>query len=286
MIHKFGGHWTRVKLEILKEYLIFYSSALKGQPFTLHYADAFAGTGSIQPHKTSEEQLFPLEDLKGSVLTALETEPGFRHYHFNDINPDHIDALHEIKDNHPHKHISITKLDANEFVTQFCTSLRGKSRAVLFADPYNTEFKWSTLEIIARSKKIDLWLLFPISALLRMTPKDGEKVRPEWEPKINGLLGTDKWMEALYKPVEKTDQPDLFSQQDEDDSTERVNPYELQAYVKSRLEEIFSFVAKPVLLKTNRGSPLFSFFFAVSNPQKAAWELAQKAASHIIKKHG
>lgn len=49
MTHEFGGIWTREKLGLLQAYLQFYVNALKHQPFTLHYADAFAGTGSHVP---------------------------------------------------------------------------------------------------------------------------------------------------------------------------------------------------------------------------------------------
>src|SRR5690606_28307083 len=94
MTHQFGGLWTRKKLEMLEQYLTFYTQALKNQPFTLHYVDAFAGTGSHVPVvEDSQPMLVPYEDFKGSVLTALEVNPGFHRYHFNDLNPDHINEL-------------------------------------------------------------------------------------------------------------------------------------------------------------------------------------------------
>ena len=44
----FGGKWTRDKLQILGAYLDAYTTALKHQPFTLWYVDAFAGSGAIE----------------------------------------------------------------------------------------------------------------------------------------------------------------------------------------------------------------------------------------------
>lgn len=44
--HKFGGPWTRQKLECLGKYLSAYTTALKNQPLELLYIDAFAGTGT------------------------------------------------------------------------------------------------------------------------------------------------------------------------------------------------------------------------------------------------
>jgi hypothetical protein len=49
--HRFGGDWTQAKLDVLKDYLVAYTKALKdkptaAQPFRKAYIDAFAGTGS------------------------------------------------------------------------------------------------------------------------------------------------------------------------------------------------------------------------------------------------
>lgn len=285
MKHEFGGLWTRKKLIILRDYLDFYTKALKNQHFALHYADAFAGTG-IHNQKVIESQqdLIGQEDFKGSVLTALDVTPGFNRYHFNDLDPNHVKALHEIKHNYPAKNIEVTEQDANIFVKGFCNKLQHGDRAVLFIDPYNTELDWETLEIVANSKKTDLWLLFPLSALLRMTPKDGDKIIPAWESTITRLLGTPEWKTALYKPRPQPIMQDLFDTEIPS-KTERINPEELQLWVKKRLEEIFSFVAQPVPLSGPTNAPLFSFFFAVANPNKAAWGLAQKVANHIIRKH-
>ncbi len=288
MTHEFGGPWTQKKLEILQDYLLAYCTALKNKGLTLHYADAFAGTGSIRNYKQKEGEQslfpFPLEDLKGSVVTALETRPSFHRYHFNDLNQDHVDALEKLKAQHSRKSITVSSADANEFVTRFCRRLGRYDRAVLFVDPYNTELDWSTLDVVAKSGKIDLWLLFPLSVLLRMTPRDGAKIIPEWEPTINRLLGTSQWKQALYKPKPQPPQQDLFDESQENPLLERVNPEELQAWVKGRLEEIFSFVAPPVMLK-NRNAPLYSFIFAVSNRDQRAWGLARKIAEGVLKKH-
>ncbi len=282
MDHEFGGIWTRQKLEILKKYLSFYTIALKNQPFTLHYADAFAGTGTqTQKKKASQEDLLPRESFEGSVLTALSIEPSFGHYHFNDLDPNHIKSLHDIKAQHPEKQISITQQDANLFVPEFCDKLKSMDRAVLFIDPYNTELDWVTLEYVAKSEKIDLWLLFPLSNALRLTPKDGARIIPEWNDKIDRLFGTTEWKEALYKPKERPMISDLFDAEPEEE-LERINPDVLQDWVTEKLKGIFRYVAKPVCLKNN-GRPLFSFYFAVSNPSPKAWGLADRAAKTILK---
>ena len=102
--HEFGGIWTRKKLSVLEAYLKFYVTALKNLPFNLHYADAFAGTGTHTPvSEEDQELLVPHEDFRGSVLTALEVTPGFHQFHFNDLNPTHVSELQAIKTIYPNK---------------------------------------------------------------------------------------------------------------------------------------------------------------------------------------
>lgn len=120
MAKKFGGIWTQQKLAVLEAYLRFYVKALKNQKFTLHYADAFAGSGSYQPVVIDgQEELIPLETFRGSVLISLDVSPGFDHYHFNDLDPESGAALEEIKAEHPGKQIHLSNVDANLFVADF-----------------------------------------------------------------------------------------------------------------------------------------------------------------------
>lgn len=285
MAHKFGGIWTQKKIEVLEQYLSFYVQALKNQNFNLHYADAFAGTGSHVPtDDDKQEPLIPLDELRGSVLSALSVTPKFDEYHFNDLDPAHVAALLEIKQEHPELKINITQKDANEFAPQFCNNLSQKDRAILFLDPYSTQLDWSTIKNAAKTGKVDLWLLFPISVILRLTPKDGDKVRDNWKDTLNRLLGTNDWEDALYKPIEKPPIQDMFADlETSNDQFERVNVNELEKWISNRLNEEFAWVAEPVRLK-NKGKPLFLFYFAISNNSAKAIGLAKKVASQIIKK--
>ena len=73
--HRFGGPWTELKLRVLREYLHFYTQALKSQPFKLLYIDAFAGTGERTVSDEHQSSLFVSERrLRGSAQIALELE--------------------------------------------------------------------------------------------------------------------------------------------------------------------------------------------------------------------
>ncbi|MCY4263991.1 MAG: three-Cys-motif partner protein TcmP [Gammaproteobacteria bacterium] len=170
---EFGGQWTKIKLNILEKYLGFYTKALQNQIFTLHYADAFAGSGEQKfPGIDSQQDLLPREILDGTVRIALKTEPGFHKYHFNDLEHENVERIQEIANNEfPKKQVDCTQKDANKFVQEFCSSLGSRDRAVLFIDPFSTELQWETLKSVAESKKVDMWLLFPFSVILRLMPK-------------------------------------------------------------------------------------------------------------------
>ncbi|HBP6668255.1 MULTISPECIES: three-Cys-motif partner protein TcmP [Pseudomonas] len=268
--HSFGGEWTRIKLERLESYLKIYTTALKNQPFTLHYVDAFAGTGQRDDDDLSSDPLLELEVLRGSVRRALDCKDVFHEYHFNDLKLEHVQALEELRAEYPDKVIHITQLDANEFVTRFCRRLRGRDRAVIFLDPYSTAVNWSTLEVIASTQKVDLWMLFPISTLLRLLPQDGP--REEWRPCIERLLGTSEWKNACYAPSQPL-VDDLFGEQEV--RSQRSDYEAIIQFVTMRLREIFAHVEEPTRLTRNAGV-LFLFYFSVSNPKAKA--LAAKLA--------
>ena len=286
MAHSFGGVWTREKLSILQDYLGFYTQALKNQPFNLLYVDAFAGTGKQNPKFDGvQDDFLPEEDFDGSVSVALGVEPGFDRYYFNDLDAEHVHALEQMRNRHPTKDIQISQLDANDFIPSFCSSLTSKDRAVMFLDPYSTELNWETLGHVAESQKIDLWLLFPISAILRVTPTEGARIKPEWSGTISRLLGDNGWEDALYKPKPLPPMDDMFGDDSLADEYSRLNVEELTDWVTKRLEELFSYVANPVRLDNN-GKPLFLFYFAVSNPSEKAWRLADRVVSGITKRKG
>ncbi|GAA0840947.1 hypothetical protein GCM10009113_06720 [Marinobacter szutsaonensis] len=279
--HEFGGVWTRVKLSILQDYVHFFTTALRRKGFKLHYADAFAGTGT-QSAKTKggHDLLIPSEDFEGSVRVALGLKHPFDVYHFNDLSSEHVSELKRLASDYPEREVRVTQLDANDFVKDFCASLTHNDRAILFIDPYSTELEWETLHDVALSGRIDLWMLFPLSALLRMTPKGG--VKPEWEEKLNKLLGTDQWIKELYRPKPSPQIEDLFGAEVEDE-TERLNVEGVSNYIRSRLMQQFPYAAQPVTLYNN-GHPLFLFCFAVSNNSKVAIALAEKVARSILTK--
>lgn len=277
--HKFGGVWTEIKLNVLRDYLNFYTSALKNQHFSLIYIDAFAGTGTCDitvPGKNNDKEI---KTIDGSAKIALETSPAFRTYHFIESDNKHHSLLADLCASYKSSDISINlhNGDANHELEKIIDGINWrKNRAVLFLDPYGLEVSWKMIEKIATTKGIDLWFLFSISGLYRQAANNYESVDKHKKAAITRILGTEEWKEAFY---ETSGQGDFFTE--EPKKTRVADVSDLLRFVKDRLKNVFPHVEEPLNLPFN-GPPMYALYFAVSNP--AAIKLSTKAAGHILNK--
>ncbi|MBF0429586.1 MAG: three-Cys-motif partner protein TcmP, partial [Magnetococcales bacterium] len=146
--------------------------------------------------------------------------------------------------------------DANEKIQSVCKNFKiQKHRAVLFLDPFGMQVSWDTFKSVAGTQCIDMWLLFPVSAVARMLPNDGN-IREEWQKKLDDFFGDRSWKEEFYK-TSKTrtlfdDKPVTFSEK-------IANTAIIQESITKRLKDIFPEVLdKPLLLNNSKNSPLFS----------------------------
>ena len=106
MTHTFGGEWTEEKLAVMHRYFSAYAQALKNQPFSRWYIDAFAGSGERTTVKTSEHRedtLFDdeisdfIEVKEGSVRIALGINPPFDKYVFVEQSVEYVAALEALR---------------------------------------------------------------------------------------------------------------------------------------------------------------------------------------------
>lgn len=282
-IQKFGGNWTQEKLNIFTSYLEAYLIALQNMKFKKIYIDAFAGTGQIE---TSDGEQY----LAGSARKALEAKLQFDFYYF--IESDEVKAA-ELKEmintDFPNMKWK-TKVycgDANQKLSQIIKEIDWRyNRGLLFLDPYATQVNWSTLETVAQTRSIDVWYLFPFSALNRMLPKNGKY--GSWEQCIDRLLGDTGWRTEFYKEDPQMNLFDFFPDPAQSGQSNRLikdaNPEHIKSYIIGRLETIFPCVSKyPRIFKNSKKSPMFLFCFAISNESTNAQRLALRIADHILK---
>jgi three-Cys-motif partner protein len=286
----FGGDWTEEKLLRIKKYLSAYTTILINYPFRTAYIDAFAGTGYREQKRQDPvpEPLFPdLIDidtqgfLQGSAQIALQIEPRFNKYIFIEQAENKYIELQRLKDSYPDKANDIMTVndDCNTFLQDLCLNKSWKNhRAVLFLDPFGMQVEWETIEAIARTEAIDLWLLFPLGvAVNRLLRKDGQ-ISEKWKSKLDSLFGTEDWFDRFYQ--EETVRS-LFGE--EAKMKKIVNLEQIGEYFVSRLKTIFSAVAEnPLALCNSRNNPIYLLCFAAGNPKgaKTAVKIAQYILSH------
>ena len=230
---KFGGQWTKDKLEALDSYVTFYLTALKNQNFYKVYIDCFAGCGNIT--------LPSGEEIVGSVNIVLNNNLKFDEYIFIEKMKSNYFKLEEIKKQHPELNIKIINADCNIVLPNLIKFYNWKkTRGILFLDPYATQTPFSTLQLIANTNALDVWYLFPFGAVNRLLKNDGH-INDEWRTILNSVLGTDRWMEELYK---ENIQLNLFGNVD----LEKTDPEKVRNYIYKRLSTVFPYVSKNYLV--------------------------------------
>jgi three-Cys-motif partner protein len=288
--HSFGGDWTSAKLEILGRYLTGYTTALKAQPFRKAYIDAFAGTGyRCMGHgdaSMSERLLFPdlaesapQDLLDGSARLALKTQPRFDQYIFIERSPRRCLELERLKAEFPHlaQDIRVEQGEANERIRALCGKDWRSRRAVLFLDPYGMQVEWKTIEAIAATEAIDLWLLFPLGVgVNRLLTRSGD-IPAAWRECLDKLLGKRDWYDKFYR-VES--EPNLFGANE--DHVVKATSETIGRYFVDRLKEVFPGVAEdPGVLRNSAQCPLYLLCFAAANRRGA--EPALRIAKHLLK---
>ena len=291
--HSFGGDWTETKLAILKDYLQGYTTALKRQPFAKVYIDAFAGTG----YRTEREEdgpdagelLFPdlaehgtQQLLDGSAVIALKTDPPFDGFVFIEKETTRCGALESLKQQFPHhaSKIDVRNADANSEIQAICQGEWRSRRGVLFLDPYGMQVEWKTIQMIAETKAIDLWILFPLGiGVNRLLTRTG-RLPGGWRRRLDLLLGTTDWYDEFYP---RSPSLTLFDE---------IEPERIKAsidviggYFVKRLKTAFAGVVdSPTVLRNSSGCPIYLLCFASGNKRGAP--IALKIARAIMKRLG
>ncbi len=285
---QFGGDWTTEKLGKLREYLSAYTKILSKQPFSFAYIDAFAGTGyrELKEPGSRTHLLFPelaepepQKFLQGSARIALECDLAFHKCIFIEKDAQKLAELQiNLHKEFPEKekHIIFSQGDANTVIQDLCEKDWRRHRAVLFLDPFGMQVAWSTIEAVAKTRAIDLWILFPLGvAVNRMLTKNGQIVET-WKLKLDEIFGSGEWYDEFYR---KTPQSSLFG---EETQLQKAADFStITDYYVNRLRSIFPHVAeKPLPLYNSKRVPLYVLFFAAGNPKGG--KTAVKIAQHIM----
>jgi three-Cys-motif partner protein len=262
-----------------------YAQALKNQAFQRVYIDAFAGTGGRTDKRTASFPLldFPEADAvrKGSARLALEIEPPFHRYILIERSARRASELRALKSEFPRQKIDVIIGDANDAIANFCGRTNWRTtRAVVFLDPYGLQVTWNTLVSIAKSKAIDVWILFTSGiGLNRLLTKSGE-IRQEWQDTLDRSLGTRDWRSVFYRREEETN---LFAQS-LTRTIKDADVVKLERFYTERLHTIFPVVMKnSVRLINSKNQTMYHLCFASANASSKVRSLATRLAGWATK---
>jgi three-Cys-motif partner protein len=194
-----GGTATGVKAQDVAEYLAFYSRALKKRFCEAGYFDAFGQGGWAD---TGTPQAVP-----GAALRILEAPDPVAYYAFSDLDAQNAQALSEavetfratrLRQNLPAPNVKVATQDGNLAIRDACAWMqRSRIRhAVIFLDAFGMQVEWQGLEAIARSGRLDMWLLVPAAPALGRATGSGD-IPDAWRLRFDRLLGDPGGSERL-----------------------------------------------------------------------------------------
>ncbi len=293
--HRFGGEWTDEKLGRVAKYLAAYTKIFSANErarfFKTIYIDAFAGTGTRSDSGDGGETASLFDDIdaddeahqfkKGSASIALEVEPGFNRYVFIETDRVKVEELSSLVDRFADKRdrVEIVQRDANDALLQLVEQTDWRThRAVAFLDPYGMAVEWSTIEALAQTEAVDLWLLFPLGQAVNRLLMRREIPTGDFARALTRCFGTEEWSDAFYQ---ESKQEELFGGAP---GIEKVASFEsIAAFFRTRLETVFRAVSPNSLpLFNSRNNPLFLLCFAASNERGA--RTAIKIANDILRR--
>jgi three-Cys-motif partner protein len=248
------GRWSEDKLSLLGKYLDAYTKIMKGQIWCrngYHYIDAFAGTG--RPKAKDEERY-----VNGSPRVALKISHPFRSYIFIEKENWRVDKLKGLQAEFPNLNIRIKQGDCNTIiVNEIVTQIRFENfnRGIIFLDPFGMDIEWETIEGIASTRALEIFLNFPVMAINRsVLVKEAYKFNPGQIERMNRFWGSSDWRDDLYE-----EDPTLFGPE-----IKKIpqTGKSLGKLFTSRLNEVFPEVSEPLVMINSKNAPLYCLIFA------------------------
>lgn len=282
-MNRFGGDWTKIKIEILVEYAKAYLTIMNSRSFfKLLYFDGFAGSGEIIKEKNNEEKsTINLDITIGAARRIIEinTPRPFDEYYFVEKNPKNYRLLEsKTKKAFPLKKIFTTQEDCNKKLIDLANYLRvpanSRYRTLAYIDPCGMQVEWRSIECL-RGLPIDMWILVPTGlGVNRLLKKDGQ-ISDTWLAKLELFLRLSRdEIESYFYKKENT----LFAEII--DVRKEVGAIKKSAELyRSRLKEVFQHVSTPFELKNSSNSIMFHLFLTSNN------KAALKIANDIVAKY-
>jgi len=245
------GHWTEIKLDIIREYAQAYSRILNARTeIRRHlYIDAFAGSGRHISRRTGEI-------IPGSPQIALDVIPTFSEYHFIDLNHQKTKELRRLA--RTRSNVFVYDGDCNDVLLKNVfprCRYEDYSRALCLLDPYGLNINWEVPRTAGSLGTIDMFYNFMImDANMNVLWNNPDAVPEDQVERMTFVWGDESWRDKAYRQ-----EPGLFGPID----MKRGNEAIAEGF-RRRLKEIagFKHVLKPLPMRNSKGAVIYYLFFA------------------------
>jgi three-Cys-motif partner protein len=245
--------WSEVKLQILRQYLHSFTTAVRGKSSKAICLDLFAGTyDNPRRHETGT---FP-----GSVRIALETDPAFTRIALFELPAPASSLEAAIRQARPtDNRWRVFSGDCNDTLDEGLRWLDPIRWAPTFAflDPRGLQVAWTTIERLAtwradKKTKVEQWILLPEPALARVLGLSGAMGR-RMADRLDRVFGVRDW--AAIHQLRRTG---------------KIGPEDMRAefvnLLRWRLEKVLAYRTTHALQLVNTaGQPIYTMIFATDS---------------------
>jgi three-Cys-motif partner protein len=122
---------------------------------------------------------------------------------------------------------------------------------------------WATIEAIAATKAIDLWILFPLGVAVNRLLTKHQPPPKKWADALTRFFGSEVWKQEFYpKRTERT----LWGE--EETERKEADFGRIGRFFLKRLKTVFAQVApNPLILTNSKEVPIYLLCFAAGNPK-------------------
>ena len=259
------GPWAVQKHRLLHDYLSAYTTVMKGQSWCrngYHYIDAFAGTGRPLLRDAHEQRY-----IDGSPRIALSIKNPFTSYTFIEMERWRVRQLEQLKLEFRGHTIRVVPGDCNQVIRERVTPRIRRERfkrGFIFLDPFGINLGWDTIEDIASTGALEVFLNFPTMGLNRAALRNGpDALTVTGVAQMNRIWGSEDWRELLYERRQDFWETHEYKRV-------RTGAESLAClFIEHRLSKVFSHVSDPIPMTNSLGAPLYCIIFARHHPRGA-----------------
>jgi len=200
-MNKFGGDWTKIKIEILVEYAKAYLKIMNERSYyKLLYFDGFAGSGFIVKDKKVSVDI--TIGAARRIIEISKPRP-FDRYYFVELDPVNFELLEKnTKKAFPKKIIHTVCEDCNKKIIDLANYLRDPKnknvRTLAYIDPCGMQVEWRSIENL-RGLPVDMWILVPTGLGVTRLLKSNGQISDSWMERLEKFLGlTRKEIEKKF----------------------------------------------------------------------------------------